>query len=647
MLKTAQSLRNWVRASLTRKFVVLVIGASVGLCLVVIVLLVGLYRAELEVERQEASMSVNRLLEASLENAMLKRDLDGLRGIVERLGQQDGIQSVMIVNPSNEVRFSSLPDLLGKTFTPTTDVTCSGCHSGEGPISGETAFLRNERGQEVLRSVIPVHNKAPCVECHGTVADNPINGVLFVDYDAGTIREKALHSAFLLAGSGGLVGLLTFGVSVWFFRRFVLRPVTQLENASRAVAAGRLAIRTRVDGNDELGRLGHTFDSMAERLKDSRERIEAHDRYLQALIDAVPDGIRLIDSDFTILNTNLAYCAQLGLRSGEANGSKCFKSSHGRDTPCPPTLITCPIHEIARTGQPLKTIQQHVRADGTTFQVEVVAAPVSIQVEGKERSVIVESVRDLSRQVKFSQEQRLAEIDRLASGVAHEIRNPLASIRLALQAALRCHETETPGPPAMYESLSSIDGEIDKCIQITERLLKLSSTPEERPQLVEINSVVTETLSLLAFEADQADIRVEKNLDSANPRVIASDSEMRMLVLNLVQNALHAMPQGGCVTITSEQGPEEIVLCVEDTGTGIMPEDIPYIYDPFFSHRADGIKGTGLGLTMCKAIVARHKGRMSFTTQLELGTRFKICLPSADRVMETAEDGYEEQRLAN
>ncbi|MDJ0949055.1 MAG: ATP-binding protein [Alphaproteobacteria bacterium] len=619
-----------IAASLNRKFllyIVVALGLSSALFLV---LFVSLYRTELLHERELAADQLNRLLQASLENAMVKRDLDGLRDIVHRLGEQSNISSVMIVNPMGEVRFASKPELRGHDINSVPGLACVDCSTNKMPITSQAFFTKNEIGQQVLRSVNPVHNKARCIGCHGSQADNPVNGVLYVDYDAAAIRGKAQRSALMLAGSGGLVVLLTVSGGYWFMRRYVLSPVQHLAEKSRALAAGKLDARADVAGDDELGRLGSIFNQMAERLQASLTRVEEHDRSLQSLIDSVPDGIRVIDSDYTVLTANQAYCRQLGVDMSEAVQTTCYGSSHARKEPCPPTMITCPLRQIQETGQPLKTLQQHIRKDGTAIQVEVSAAPLEMTVDGETRVCVVESIRDLSRQADISHNQRLEELDRLASGLAHEIRNPLSSVRLALQGALRSGKDQTEDNQEIYDYLSTMDGEIERCIEVTDRLLKLSMPPNYTPQLITINAAIAETVSLLAYEAAQQNIAVRLDLDDGEPRIFAGDSEVRMVVLNLVQNAFHAMPEGGRLNIASRLSDHAVEMVFEDTGVGIRPEDVSRVYQPFFTKRADGVEGTGLGLTISRAIVERYKGRIDLVSRPGEGTRFTVRFPSAD-----------------
>jgi signal transduction histidine kinase len=265
--------------------------------------------------------------------------------------------------------------------------------------------------------------------------------------------------------------------------------------------------------------------------------------------------------------------------------------------------------------------------------VEVFAAPLRAQVEGVEKHFVVESIRDMAKLLKFSQEQKLAEMARLATGVAHEIHNPLASIRLALHAMLRATEQDTHQPTMLREYLQMVDGEIDRCIDVTERLLKLGMTPQATAQLVAVNPAVVETLSLLAWEAGEDKVSISTQLDIPPPRIMATDSELRAVVLNLAQNAIHAMPNGGTLKVSTRQDGEQVEIVFEDTGVGITAEDAPHVFDPFFSHRADGQSGTGLGLSICRSIVEGYGGKIEFDSQPGRGSRFVVRLPEASTRM--------------
>jgi signal transduction histidine kinase len=621
-------MKRFVQHSLRHKFLV---GASLGLgamSLALLGLMAALYQHQLSQERSQASREINHLLEAALENAMMKRDLPGLREIIDRLGRQYGARGAMIVAPNGEIRFSSDPARLGKHFDLPVPTTCAECALGtEKPMT--SLFITDEHGQEVMRSLNPVQNQARCSACHGDPAQHPVNGLLVVDYDATPIRRQAALSAAALAGMGLFLLTSTLFGSAWFIHRYVLRPTSRLAELSCALSEGRLESRVKLDGDDELAQLGKTFNTMAQRLQEHIRRVDEQEAFLEALVDAIPDGIRVIDAEtWRIILDNRAYRRLLALPdAAKTRGSLCHVSSHGRDTPCPAYLARCPILETQNTNAELKTLMEFNRADGGKTKVEVFAAPMTASQEGRARRYIVESARDLRQVVAFSHEQRLGEIALLATGVAHEIHNPLTSIRIALHATLRLTEADPEQYASVRDYLRLVDQEIDRCIDVTGRLLKLGAAPQPAPQLVELDKAIGETLSLLAWEARERGVTLETHWPEPAPRVLANDADLRMLALNLIQNALHAMPKGGRLSISVAHAEGWISIDFEDTGVGISAQDREHIFEPFFSRRADGVRGTGLGLAICEAIATSHGGRIECVSEIGSGSRFSVFFP--------------------
>ena len=164
---------------------------------------------------------------------------------------------------------------------------------------------------------------------------------------------------------------------------------------------------------------------------------------------------------------------------------------------------------------------------------------------------------------------------------------------------------------------------------LTQRLLMLSRLPQQQAQVVQLNRAVGDTVSLLDFDARSHGIVQRLELDPAEPRVLADDSDLRMLVLNLVQNAHHAMPHGGELRVRTVAAGDQARIEVSDGGCGIPPEALGRIFDPFYSHRADGERGTGLGLTICRSIVERYGGTIEVDSHPGAGTTFRVSLPQA------------------
>ncbi len=616
-MKGARAFASWIGTSLNRKFL---LGTAAGLLissLIFLLLYIPLYHNELAEERARTAEQVNRLLQTSLENAMLKRDLPGLRGMISKLGAQKGIVSVFITNPEGEVRFASDPGRVGEELpTP---------FHGDRPV---TELLESGHG-EVLRSINPVHNHFPCTQCHGPVESRPVNGVLYVDYDAAPLLGKVRRTTLMLMGAGALIVLINLGGGWWFIRRFIARPVEQLVGAANALTDGDLSHRVEIDGRDELAQLGQAFNLMADRLRGKIQALEEQQRFRQALIDAIPDGICIIDEHFELVATNRAYREQLALDDATGVGLRCHQMAHDLEHPCPPTLLTCPVHELRDSDEPLKVLHHHQRANGETLDVEIYAAPMRASLNGKERRFVVESIRDLRREVKYSQEQRLSELGKLATGVAHEIHNPLASIRLALDGVKQQMDSADACPRSVADYLVLVDGEIDKCIKVTERLLRLGMLPESEKSLVDIRQVLSDTLSLLRWEAEEKRIRIEEGYAEPPPRVLGLDSELRMAALNLAQNAFHAMPDGGTLRVEALRDGTDVVIHFRDTGVGIAAEDLEHIFDPFFSKRADQSHGAGLGLSITHTIIENHAGTIQVTSTPGQGACFSIRLPEA------------------
>ena len=605
-----------------------------------LLLVIRTYHAELARERGNASDQVSRLLQVSLENAMLKRDLPGLQEIVGRLGQQPGIDSVRILDPSREVRFTSDHASENTVMAPA-ELGCPGCSGATATeIEPSTQLVIPASGREVLRTITPIRNRAACEGCHGAAADHPINGILVVDHAADGIRSEALRAAMVLSGAGVLVVLAGLAITWAIVSRKVLAPVMALDGASRALAAGDLAARVdvRADPGNELQDLCHSFNAMAQRLQSGVEAVRQSQAFLQALIDTVPDGVRVIDESYRVVMANAAYARQLGAEGAVVTGVPCWQA-HGRADRCPPTLETCPFHAITSDGQPIRYVHRHIRSDGTELYVETTAARLKTMRDGRPATLIVEAIRDLEQQVKYSHEQRLAEIGQLAAGVAHEIYNPLASVRLGLQAITRRMAAGAPLDEDARGYLAAVDGEVDKCISITRRLLDLSQPPSSAVQLVSFSNVVPEVLSLLSYDAAQRGVTVACDLGDEDLRVLATDAELRMLVLNLAQNAFHAMPEGGAFRIRGRYEGKHLVLVFEDTGVGIPAEALAHVFEPFFSMRADGVSGTGLGLTICRAIVTRYGGDITVESRPGEGARFRLVLPRPEHVPEHGEDG--------
>lgn len=628
------------KQQLSRRFALFLLTLLSIISLCFLLLFYFFYHDQITDERTQASQSVSLLLKSSLERAMLRRDLEGLRDIVNDLGQQQDVKEVMILNPAGEIRFASKPEHLGQSGAYVIEQFCPGCSEYELPLQPMTRFVQAGSGDELLRTFHPVNNKSACMTCHGTVTEHPVNGILVVDYDAAPIRAKGQTHMITLAIAGIWVILLSACGAWWFMQRYILKPVHQLGQASQLLSQGDLSARVTLatpPPQDEITELAHTFNHMAERLQQHRQEQQNRQQFLQGLIDTVPDGVRVIDANYRIVLANRTYAEQSGYSGPhELLQKHCYQITCQRTSPCPASLRTCPLHELHQAQQTIKFMETLQRPDGCQMLTEVYATGLPIMSENEQEGfMVVEAVRDLEKAAQYSHEQKLASLGELAAGVAHEIHNPLASVQIALQASGYILDTATGETDALKDYLHLVDEQVKQCLDVTQRLMKLGTLASDYQQLVEVNSVIRETLSLLRFEREQRGIQEHQILDPANPRILAADNDIRMIILNLVQNAFHAMPNQGELTVTTRQLDTQVEIRIQDTGCGIPEQALAHIFDPFFSQRQDK-KGSGLGLTIARSLTQQHAGEIRIDAHQAGHTVFVLVFPDADKSLEEA-----------
>ena len=188
-------------------------------------------------------------------------------------------------------------------------------------------------------------------------------------------------------------------------------------------------------------------------------------------------------------------------------------------------------------------------------------------------------------------------------------------------------EGQTDG---LDEQFDVIRAEIQNCIKITDSLLLLSTPPGNADDLVVLANTVPEVLALLRFEAEQHKVEIQHDIPG-DLRILASESDVRMLVINLALNAIHAMPNGGVLRVEARREDGKIVLDVIDTGVGLSPGDFDRIFLPFWSRRADNTTGRGLGLSIVKAMLQRNGADISVHSVRGEGSHFSVRIDDADQ----------------
>ena len=226
--------------------------------------------------------------------------------------------------------------------------------------------------------------------------------------------------------------------------------------------------------------------------------------------------------------------------------------------------------------------------------------------------------------------ERIVNAGQLTCGVIHEINNPLTIIQGYVEILL--HKLNKSGHLTKEEIqeyqqyLSSMDQQVQQCRDIAVNFLNMVRESKIEYQPVEINPLLEELIKLFRAQQMANQVTLMFQPDPTLPTIFGHTSLMRQVFVNLMVNALHAMPQGGHLQLTTQAVGEGIEVQVQDTGSGIAPENVSKLFQGLFSTKENG-KGTGLGLVITKTIIERHGGKISVQSQVGKGTTFLVYLP--------------------
>ena len=234
------------------------------------------------------------------------------------------------------------------------------------------------------------------------------------------------------------------------------------------------------------------------------------------------------------------------------------------------------------------------------------------------------SKRELENaQKQVYQAEKLASIGRLASGVAHQVNNPLNGIKSCLYAI----QQRPDDPKRVQEYLHLINDGIDDIETVVKKLLGFARQQTASESLIDINEAIHKVINLFELRLKEKKIDVRLRLTEGLGEVRIDYHLFQEVVMNLVLNSYDAIEQNGTITIiTGHEPPSGVFMEIRDTGTGIAPDDLKKIFDPFFTTKDVGT-GTGLGLSVCMGIVESHGGRIDVESQQHSETVFRIILP--------------------
>ncbi|MBI5583554.1 MAG: PAS domain-containing protein [Deltaproteobacteria bacterium] len=401
----------------------------------------------------------------------------------------------------------------------------------------------------------------------------------------------------------------------------------------------------------------HDMLSFGQELDKKDDELSLIGSLAQALTTGTSHGVMVLDPDYRIRKINEQACRQAGVTADQAKGRFCFQITHQALTPCDSPDTPCPLVESVYTGKPAHALHEHLNTVGGSHFCDVYTYPL---VNRKGDVVqVVEIFRDITSELatrlesrtqaikddlaRLVQEDKLISLGKLVASVAHEINNPIGSILNFTKLIHKNISDHAPSREELQDYRKWLDltvQEARRCARIVSNLLSFSRQQTLEPKRLDLRELLDQVLLLTAHRLELANIRLETDALGADPLEVWGDhTQIQQCFLNLVFNALEAMPQGGVLTISGGKDPvkNEVWIGVTDTGEGIQPENRPHIFEPFFSTK-QASHGVGLGLSMVYGIVTEHHGRIEVESQPGSGATFKITWPGISREASTIKE---------
>lgn len=431
-----------------------------------------------------------------------------------------------------------------------------------------------------------------------------------------------------------LITFLIIFVSIWFgFRlaKSITEPVQMLAEATYRIALGDLDFSLETKGKDELSSLVRAFNIMTQDLKEARRRteetsrqlrksygeLEQRRRYIEIILQNVTAGVISIDRQGIVTLINKSAESILDISSDQVIGKPYLQ-----------LLTKDQAKEFEEIRQELSlspkgTLQRpiHMEMKGKTLSL---LASFTILRDQDERSLgVVIVFDDLTELEKI---QRLAAWREVARRIAHEVKNPLTPIQLSAQRLRKKYldKLDDEARVVFDKCTNTIISQSKELKNLVDEFSNFARMPALKLRPTRLDDLADDVLAI--YRDGHTKIKFKLDVQEGLPDALLDSDQIKRALINLLDNAVASMPDGGEINIqlTYNTDGNEICLTVSDTGPGISPEDLPRLFEPYFSKRKGG---TGLGLAIVSSIVADHNGRILVEDNIPNGARFVLIFP--------------------
>lgn len=454
--------------------------------------------------------------------------------------------------------------------------------------------------------------------------EQKLNDELRQNYDN---NSEAIIAGAKIVGISLLFVIFFILLLLFLLNYWVIVPVEKLIKISNDVSAGIFSSRLQMPQmrhfKDEFDILFATFNKMLDATEQNIEDVKLRERFLQQLIDAIPDGIRVIDKNFNVIMANKSFYDLLKIK-GDCSGKKCYEAYGYNDCDgCPISRYNCPVRHFRDDITDLHTIHEVGK-----LPLYVNAARL---VFGKKSDdyYVVEAIHDLSGDVRFSHQQKVSSLAFLSTSIAHEMKNNLGAIRLILEGLLNSDFGDLADSSMRKKYLTMAYNQLVETVKTPERLLKLARYSDTEYSDINVNTAVNDMMLMIDYEAKRRGIIINTYIEK-DLSLWGNEADFKMVILNLSQNAIKAMPDGGELVISGERKGKYTVLKIRDNGIGIEEEQMKHIFEPFYSANSHA-KSSGLGLAIVSSLIEKWQGKISVKSKSGKGTEFTLKIPSVSK----------------
>ena len=434
---------------------------------------------------------------------------------------------------------------------------------------------------------------------------------------------KEIQSGLRAGAVVVLVALVLSALLAALVSGITLAPLRDITAQLDRISSGQYDVpsseaKTVESSGDELGLVSRKISQVGQQLRGVHEIFSTMRENMNSVMAGLEDGLLLFTRDARAVMVSPAAEKFLGAPAGEFLGRRVtdiFPPGH-------------PLHDALHIeGEELSEITAEADLETIEGPKRVNVSVQAIQEDGERMGALVtlrdlDSLESIDTQLKVS--ERLAALGRITAGVAHEVKNPLNSMRLWLENLKESLSSDGDG--SSQQAVQVLDKEIDRLDQVVKRFLDFTRPMDVRLEATQLADLLKEVLEIAKPQLEKSNILLAQLLPIDVPEVYVDRALLKQAVLNLVLNAAEAMPNGGHLRLVLSRRGEMAEIAVGDTGKGIPPENQQRIFQLFFTTRPGG---SGIGLASTFRIVQLHNGSINFTSEVGRGTTFRIELPLA------------------